>query len=288
MLWDAAVTPHQAPSKASGGWAWPTALLLVALASFMVAAGCGLGAKRGAPGRQQPPAARWTRPQTFDDTGKAIEEQDIDGDGNKDLRRVLRRVGDPSSIERAEWDLNRDGRVDVWAFYDAAGELTHEEMDLDWDGTLDLRDFYEAGQLVRREVAANFLGQVSVRRLYDRGILTTVEQDTDGDGQVDTWEFYEKGKLVRIGRDTNADGVEDHFTTPTEAYRKKAEQDVVAPARGHDPRTPGDPDPSAPAPQPAPPAESPPSAPAPGPAAPPPSAPSKPGKSTATGTRTGT
>lgn len=235
-------------------------LLLASSAAFVLAS-CGSG-----PGKEtkpSPPPSSWGHARQLDDKGLIVEENDIDGDGRVDHRVYSRVKGDPSTRVRAEWDINHDGNIDVWQFFDSHGELAQEGLDLDWDGRIDVIHYFEDGKLARKEVATNFQGQMTIRKHYDAaGSLTMIEQDTDDDGKFDTWEFYEKGKLVRIGRDTNHDGQEDIFTEPTEAYRRKAEEALkqVAQPRTGSPASPAAP--GTPAPEPAA-APEPPTAPAP-------------------------
>ncbi len=141
--------------------------------------------------------------------------KDLNHDGIADYR-IMYDSEAMSRIMRDSRDLNFDGKDDAWRFFSPAGSLVKEELDLDYDGRVDLLNTYDAnsGVLVLQEMAMGFHGRLSGRRILRDGKVTSVEYDTDGDGVIDTWEFYEKQKLVRIGKDTNNDGKQDSFVEP--------------------------------------------------------------------------
>lgn len=149
---------------------------------------------------------------------ESIERYDLNGDGEPDFFKVYATIGpekEPSKqktvLARYEIDLNFDGKIDVYRYFNELGDAVREEVDLDFDGKIDAIDYYDEGVLFRREMAFNFDQKPSVVKYYKNKELIRKERDTTGNGVLDTFEFYEKGKLVRIGLDKNNDGKPDVY-----------------------------------------------------------------------------
>jgi len=143
-----------------------------------------------------------------------IEIYDLNGDGKPDVwKYYVIRGGDDVPPEqrqrllaRHELDLDFDGRVDVRRYFNELGMVVREEMDLDFDGQVDAVDYYSDGVLYRRDLAMDFAGRPSIIKFYNDGQLSRKERDTSGDGRMDTIEYYREGRLVRIGEDRDGDG----------------------------------------------------------------------------------
>ena len=119
-----------------------------------------------------------------------------------------------------EYDLNGDKRPDVWSFtVTAKGEdgkeyqrLVRKELDINWDGKVDIVKYYDAKeQLERESYDHDFDGKVDQVNFFEKGVVVRKERDITGDGKVDTWIFFEKGKIARKERDTNNDGRVDYW-----------------------------------------------------------------------------
>ncbi|MCB9554261.1 MAG: hypothetical protein H6705_20720 [Myxococcales bacterium] len=54
--------------------------------------------------------------------------------------------GATGKVARQEFDLDFDGKVDVWRFFDAQGQVEREQMDMDADGKVDVTGFFAAGR----------------------------------------------------------------------------------------------------------------------------------------------
>ena len=113
-----------------------------------------------------------------------IQSADINNDGLEDIFMVYQTDELQSVLVRREVDLNWDGLVDVRTWIGPDGALTHEEMDGDFDGWVDWVDYYENGERVRSEI------------------------DTDYDHSLDVVLYFENGtEVVRRMRDSNFDGL---------------------------------------------------------------------------------
>ncbi|MCP3141957.1 hypothetical protein [Pyxidicoccus xibeiensis] len=137
-----------------------------------------------------------------------VTEQDVNGDGNPDVWTYT--VGDRKV--RQELDLNWDGRVDLTRYFDATGAQVRETLDLDYDGKVDATYFFEKGVNTRRERDVNGDGRADSFIYYERGALVRKERDTNADGKVDYWEYWEGGQVDRIGEDLDGDGTVDKWT----------------------------------------------------------------------------
>ncbi len=150
--------------------------------------------------------------------GEIVSEYDLNRDGRPDVWKYVRKEGDKEILVRRERDLNGDGRKDCWEAYGPDGQVTKLAYDLDFDGKPDVTLTFEKGQLVEKEYALGFDGVSRSWSFFEKGKLVRKERDTNGDGKVDTWEYWENGELDRIGVDEDGDGQVDRWET-----RKRAE-----------------------------------------------------------------
>lgn len=154
---------------------------------------------------ERPERARYDNLST---EGLTVERADLDGTGEADQWTFL---DDDGEVVRVERDMNFDGRVDLWEYYEG-GELVEEEMSLDSAKQIDAVIFYTDGVIRRQQMASGFDGTFAIEKFYDSDRqLRRVERDTSNDGQVDTWDYYDDGQRVRIGWDTIGDGQPDRF-----------------------------------------------------------------------------
>lgn len=195
-------------------WALASALLLwVMSASTFTTLGCatsGESAKPDGPmgvGGQDEGDA--DLPVSVD--GLDVRRFDINKDKKPDVIKYFKLVDGDEVMVRKEFDLNFDGKIDVWRFYSDQAELLREDMDYDFDGKVDAENYYEAGTVVRQEMDLNFDGQPDMKKYFEKGVIVRMEADTNNDGKVDYWEYFEKGKLDRIGIDRDADGSVDDW-----------------------------------------------------------------------------
>jgi hypothetical protein len=193
---------------------WILGLLLVGLC------GCGTdkGSRKGEAGAKV--GAEPIRPERA--ANEKVVEKDTNSDGRADVWVYV--VEEPGAegtprerVVRKELDINWDGRVDITTSYDARGEREREAMDLDFDGKVDAVYFYEKGVNVRRERDLDGDGRTDVWVYYEKGQLVRKERDSNGDGRVDSWEYWENGQVDRLGEDLDFDGKVDKWSRSTPA-----------------------------------------------------------------------
>lgn len=161
---------------------------------------------------------------------KKVVEFDVNRDGRADVWKVYKTTNEQGTrieiLNCKEDDLNFDDHMDMWTYYDDQGNVTLEEFDFDFDGRIDARSYYQQGHLVRKELSTSFDGKPDIWEFYEQDKLTRRERSSRRDDKIDVWEFYENGRLDRIGYDTTGSGKVDKWDRPAEA-----EQDTVpAPA----------------------------------------------------------
>lgn len=146
--------------------------------------------------------------------GDRVVTFDVNRDGNPNIFHHYRTLPDGEEvIIRKDIDLNGNGRIDVWRFYEDGEVLVKEAFDLDFDGVIDVWNFFdERGRLARKEADLSLDGQTDLWKYYENGKLVRKERDRTGNGQPDYFEFWEDGQIDRIGEDLNGDGTVDRWT----------------------------------------------------------------------------
>lgn len=136
---------------------------------------------------------------------------DINGDGRADVFNYIKEREDAAPLMvRKESDLNWDGRIDLRAWFDDNGVITKEEMDGDFDGRVDWVDHYQGDRRVMSEIDTDFDGIFDLFKYYEGKVVRRVERDSDHDGKVDFWEYFDdQGNVVKTGKDLDGDGVMD-------------------------------------------------------------------------------
>jgi hypothetical protein len=156
--------------------------------------------------------------------GETLREFDLNHDGRIDVWAYSVKGADGKEVlVRKEKDLNNDGLIDSWEFYEPDGTLSRLTYDMDFDGKPDVTLIFEKDQLVRKEYAFGFDGVPHHFNYYEKNKLVRKERDTNGDGKIDTWEYWENGEVDRIGVDSDGDGQVDHWETRRTAQAPEAE-----------------------------------------------------------------
>lgn len=145
-----------------------------------------------------------------------VEGVDINGDGRADQFYVHDRA--TGALRWIERDLSFNGRVDVYEYVDAEGNVVERELLLTHGPAVTAVHFFRDGVLSRKEVDTGIAGSALLRKFYDAsGALIRIERDSTYNGRIDLWEYFENGVLVRIGRDLTGDGVPDSIESTSRA-----------------------------------------------------------------------
>jgi hypothetical protein len=194
----------------------------IAVAALLLAAACSHRQKAlaPAPGRenQAPALASAPRP------GETVQEFDLNHDGRPDVWAYWVRGTDGKDVlVRKERDLNNDSKIDCWEEYQPDGTLAKLTYDMDFDGRPDVTLYFEKDQLVRKAYAFGFDGVPHIFNFYEKNKLVRKERDTNGDGRIDTWEYWENGQVDRVGLDLDGDGQVERWENRQTARGNEAE-----------------------------------------------------------------
>jgi EF hand domain-containing protein len=142
------------------------------------------------------------------DAAGALQKIEYDSTGNGHPEQIDYHDGLPRP-KRSEFDTNKDGKIDRWEEYDAAGRLVKLATSRVGDRPDKWITFDQNGLPTRIEYDTNGNGRVDRTELLEAGQIVRVEIDADGDGRVDRWQTWQAGKLVSEDLDTDHDGKPD-------------------------------------------------------------------------------
>lgn len=143
--------------------------------------------------------------------GSSAQGVDANGDSKPDLIRVV----DGSAERCRAVDLNFDGVVDTYVYFDETGKERRRESDFDRDGVPDEIAHLQAGVVTRKDRETNFDKKLDTWDFFAAGGISRRERDADGDGIVDQWwQFPDpaNSKCATVASDRNADGRPDPDT----------------------------------------------------------------------------
>ncbi|WP_441286384.1 hypothetical protein ACSRUE_28725 [Sorangium sp. KYC3313] len=143
-----------------------------------------------------------------DKDSASAEKVDVNGDRIPDIIHVKQ---DGREVCRVV-DLNLDGAIDAFIYYDGNGVERRRESDFDRDGRADEIAHYEHGAVVLKERETNFDDKLDTWDYYEGPRLARRERDSDGDGIVDQWWHFNNpndAKCAVVASDQNADGKAD-------------------------------------------------------------------------------
>jgi hypothetical protein len=186
----------------------PSMLLGIALCLLACSSTEAEGDKAKAPG--QGPEKRDTTivHEPCDANSSDAQKVDVNGDGKPDIIHVMKGGREVCRIV----DLNMDGAVDAFIYYDDQGRERRRESDFDRDGRADEIAIFENGQLKLKLRETNFDNKIDTWDYYENGRLVKRERDSDGDGIVDQWWTFNNPnnpKCAVVASDRNADGKPD-------------------------------------------------------------------------------
>lgn len=155
-------------------------------------------------------------PALCDPKGKKLELYDLNRDGKPDVWKLVEEKDTKGPrvdiMTCKQVDLNHDGKKDYLAQYDENGAIILEEYDFDFDGHFDARLYFDrkSGKKLVVERMSGFGEQPDVWEKYGADeTLETVRRDRNGDGKPDYWEQYLAGALDKILYDEDFDGKVD-------------------------------------------------------------------------------
>jgi hypothetical protein len=147
--------------------------------------------------------------QACDIASKNAQAIDANNDGRADLIMVME---GGREVCRAA-DLDFDGKVDVWTYFDASGKITRREFDYDRDGAIDEIQIFAAGQIVEKQRASTLAHRIDTWEKYTNGKIVSAERDANGDGRIDQWWDFRKADCPVIHSDVDGNGQPDPNST---------------------------------------------------------------------------
>jgi hypothetical protein len=150
---------------------------------------------------------------TYDkNTGKLTE---LTYDSNKNGRIDTWTDMDGTRPLRSRIDLDEDGKIDRWEYYDEKGGLAKVGFSRKQNGKPDAWAYSAPdGKLARVEISSTGDDtKIDRWEFYEGGGLSRAEEDTDGNGKVDKWETYVGGALKTASMDEDGDGLPDRRLT---------------------------------------------------------------------------
>ncbi len=191
-------------------------LALIAALTTWASTGCSSKQKAAADdaAKNRPggdPSAR-ADPNLCDLTDKRADTFDLNRDGRPDVWKIFKRTAQGDTrvevMSCKQVDLDHDGRKDYVVAYTDKGAMTYEQFDFDFDGRFDaLYQYDEArAELVEIQRDSDFDGRFDLLEVYgEGGGLTSIKRDRNADGEPDLWEQYVDGTLVAILYDDDFD-----------------------------------------------------------------------------------
>jgi hypothetical protein len=150
-------------------------------------------------------AAPKVDPSLCDESVRRVVSFDLNKDGKPDVWHLYNGDVETCKID----DFDHDGRKDWLVAYDAQHQPVYKKADIDYDGKYDLTEVYDNGQVSEVERDSDFDGKLDVKEVYTTGVLSSVRRDRNGDGRPDQWEQYVSGEIAAITYDDDFDGKVD-------------------------------------------------------------------------------
>jgi len=190
------------PSRLTPSFWWAAACLSAALA-----AGCSTSASVGTESASQGADLRPVEitHEKCDLDSKSAVRTDVNNDGRSEITRVMSGMRE---VCRAV-DLNFDGRIDSYVYFDDQGKLRRRESDFDRDGVIDEIDTLQGGKIVRKDRETNLDAKLDTWDFYTGDVLVRRERDTNSDGRVDQWWSWpdpNKPECPLVDTDSDNDG----------------------------------------------------------------------------------
>ena len=182
---------------------WTPSSVAPMMGLFLVA--CGGAASTGAKGATGTVRDLEIHHENCDLHASGTRSTDVNGDGRPDLFSVMK---DGHELCRAA-DLDFDGKIDIWTYFDDQGRVRRRELDYNRDGQIDEIQRYSRGQLVAKERSSTLSHHLDTWETYVGGKLRQVERDSNGDGKVDQWWDFKTPDCPIIASDVDGNGQPD-------------------------------------------------------------------------------
>lgn len=169
---------------------------LYPLALWMLVVACGFAACSSSNSKNDPNSAASSKVKLnvleMKTSGLDQEAFDLNEDGiNDQVRYIARGKNGADEVRYVTHDINFDGIIDITEFYED-GSHVRDEIDLDFDGVCDLVVKYKNGVVYSKEYSLDFEGnRHGIQFFNENGQRISIQRDTDGDGRLDTVESYE-------------------------------------------------------------------------------------------------
>jgi hypothetical protein len=182
---------------------------ITAIAALLV--GCAGSTSGGADSANQASGPRATEivHEDCDVAAAGAERMDANGDGVADVTAVKA----DNQVSCQAFDLNFDGKVDSWVYFEPSGQVRRRESDFDRDGRVDEIAIFKGGVLSEKHRATTMANRLDTWDYYNGGTLARTERDSDGDALVDQWWEYTKPDCPLIHSDVDGDGRPDPGAT---------------------------------------------------------------------------
>ena len=142
-------------------------------------------------------------PTLCDTNGKNIVTYDLNHDGRPDVWRLYKVEDEGGTkvefLTCKQVDFDHNNKKDWVVAYNMKGNPLYEKADFDYDGVWDMSAVYDTKTLTVAEVErdTDFDGKFDVKEIYDTaGVLTSVRKDRNTDGKPDLWEQYKDTVLL--------------------------------------------------------------------------------------------
>jgi hypothetical protein len=197
---------------------------LVGVPLSMLAFACG-GSEEVAGGPKGPSGGPSTvlAHEDCSESGNKVEALDTNGDGKPDIRRIFNKSSGREICRIV--DLNHDGKIDMYEYYDDSGNVRRREYCYDETGQVNAVEHFTGGKLSTREYDTMGYHKVDTWDYFDSSAPTDAktgrpthpsrrERDLTGDGRPDQW-WQWMGDNVTITVDKDGDGKPDPSSTIT-------------------------------------------------------------------------
>ena len=125
-------------------------------------------------------------------------------------------------------DLNQDGKENLRTYFDDKRNITKEEIDGDFDGVVDIIDYYTNNTRTESQIDTNTDRILDVFRFYDQGHLVREAIDFNYDQTIDTTYIYDADGNKK--RENSQDVVDDHHLRNPVTFSHKLDPDFIQPA----------------------------------------------------------